>query len=160
MRKDNAPVLQEVTPSLPRRLISIVYESFLLAAVLFLVDLVFLLVVRALGGPIELYQPNAPVALRVLQAVLLGGVLWGYFGYCWTTSGQTLAMKTWKIEVLDLADRRLKWKQASIRFAIALAGTAFFGATYVWALFDRDGQFMHDRLAGTKQITFKRVKTK
>jgi uncharacterized RDD family membrane protein YckC len=31
----------------------------------------------------------------------------------------------------------------------------YLGAGLLWALFDRDGQFLHDRLAGTR-LVFKR----
>ncbi|HET7776841.1 MAG TPA: RDD family protein, partial [Azospira sp.] len=29
----------------------------------------------------------------------------------------------------------------------------FFGAGIVWSLFDRERQFLHDRLAGTRLVT-------
>ncbi|MCB6184017.1 RDD family protein [Leeia sp. TBRC 13508] len=148
----------ETVPSIARRLISLIYEAFLLAAVLFLVELVFLLVLHVLGGPATLESKESPTWLRALNFIVLCSVLWGYFGYCWTTAGQTLAMKTWKIEVLTHNQQRLNWQQSSIRFVIALVGTLFFGATYWWALFDRESFFLHDRLSGTQLITMKKKK--
>jgi uncharacterized RDD family membrane protein YckC len=38
------------------------------------------------------------------------------------------------------------------RYLFALAGLALFGAGFLWALFDHDKQFLHDRLAGTKIV--------
>jgi uncharacterized RDD family membrane protein YckC len=37
---------------------------------------------------------------------------------------------------------------------LALAGLSLFGVTIVWAWFDRDRQFLHDRLAKTRLIYF------
>jgi len=39
-----------------------------------------------------------------------------------------------------------------LRFCLALAGLALAGAGFWWALFDRDRQFLHDRLLGTRLI--------
>jgi hypothetical protein len=35
---------------------------------------------------------------------------------------------------------------------LAIASIALGGGGYWWALFDRDGQFLHDRLAGTRLV--------
>lgn len=38
------------------------------------------------------------------------------------------------------------------RFGYAILGIAAFGSGILWALFDRDKQFLHDRLAGTRLV--------
>ncbi|MBI4203902.1 MAG: RDD family protein, partial [Betaproteobacteria bacterium] len=38
------------------------------------------------------------------------------------------------------------------RFLFALGGLVLCGAGFAWALFDRDRQFLHDRLAGTRIV--------
>jgi uncharacterized RDD family membrane protein YckC len=43
-------------------------------------------------------------------------------------------------------------RHAVCRFVFGLAGCALAGAGFLWALVDRDGLFLHDRLAGTKII--------
>ena len=60
-------------------------------------------------------------------------------------------MQTWKLRVVSA--RRgpgLSLKQALARYLFAVIGVFFFGGGIVWALFDRDRQFLHDRLAGTR----------
>ncbi len=39
------------------------------------------------------------------------------------------------------------------RFLFAAAGSLLAGAGFLWALVDREGQFLHDRLAGTKIVS-------
>ena len=75
-----------------------------------------------------------------------------YFLWCWTHGGQTLAMKTWRIRVLQANGAPLSLAAALRRYILAAAGISFGGATLWWAWFDREGQFMHDRLAGTRLV--------
>jgi uncharacterized RDD family membrane protein YckC len=39
-----------------------------------------------------------------------------------------------------------------LRACLALAGYLCLGITVLWALVDRDGQFLHDRIAGTRLV--------
>jgi len=47
-------------------------------------------------------------------------------------------------------------RHALKRFLFALAGSLLAGAGFLWALVDRDGLFLHDRLAGTRIINDER----
>ena len=69
-----------------------------------------------------------------------------YFLYCWLRGGQTLAMKAWGIRLAQVTPAR-----AVLRFvlaAILLPSTI----SFIWVFFDRDRQFLHDRLAGTRLV--------
>ena len=76
-----------------------------------------------------------------------------YFVWCWRKSGQTLAMQTWQLKLSDGQTKLLNWPQALIRYALASLSLAVFGLGFVWAVFDRDGLFLHDRLLNSR-ITF------
>jgi uncharacterized RDD family membrane protein YckC len=39
-----------------------------------------------------------------------------------------------------------------MRIGILGAGAIAFGAGFTWAFFDRDRQFLHDRIAGTRIV--------
>ena len=125
-----------MTPGLARRLASLVYEALLVFAVAFFAGALFL---AASGGR------DATQGLRrhELQAVLALAIA-GYFLFCWLRGGQTLAMKAWRIRLVDVTPRK-----AAARLALA---AALLPVSIVWALFDRDRQFLHDRLAGTRLI--------
>ncbi|MDP1543724.1 MAG: RDD family protein [Polycyclovorans sp.] len=124
------------------RIAAMVYEALLVTAVIFIAALPFLYLVG-----------NAETGWRHLAFQLyLLGVLFAYFSTFWLRSGQTLAMKTWRIRLTDLAGGTISLNQAALRFALALVGLILAGAGFWWALFDRDRQFLHDRLAGTRLV--------
>lgn len=91
------------------------------------------------------------VGRALFQAYLL--VVAGfYFVWCWRRGGQTLAMKTWRIRLVGTQGQPVSLRQSWLRFSLASLGTLAMGAGFLWALLDRDGQFLHDRLAGTRLV--------
>lgn len=131
------------TPApLPTRIAVMVYELLLVTAVLFVAALPFLyLVGSAQSG-----------WLRHVFQFYLVGVLFAYFSAFWLRSGQTLAMKTWRIRLVNPNGAPVTLKQAALRFVLALLGLLLAGVGFWWALFDRDRQFFHDRIVGTRLI--------
>jgi uncharacterized RDD family membrane protein YckC len=125
-----------VTPGLLRRLASMVYEAVLLFAVAFFAAWLFFF---ASGGR----DATAGWPRYALQ-LFIGAVFAAYFLWCWLRGGQTLAMKAWHIRVVEVTPRK-----ALLRFVLAVA---LFPVSIAWALVDRDGQFLHDRLAGTRLV--------
>jgi uncharacterized RDD family membrane protein YckC len=124
------------------RIAVMVYELLLVTAVLFIAALPFLYLVG-----------NAQTGwLHHLFQVYILGVLFAYFSAFWLRSGQTLAMKTWRIRLVNPDGTRLTLRQAALRFVIALLGLLLAGFGFWWALFDRDRQFLHDRIVGTRLI--------
>ncbi|MEK7771329.1 MAG: RDD family protein [Pseudomonadota bacterium] len=134
--------MTDTTPGFWRRIICLIYESLLLLAVLFIASFIFHLIFR---------DTNAVYFRPLFQFYLL--VIMGYyFIWFWTHGGQTLAMQTWKMRVVSADGSSLTKKQAITRYLLALVGILLFGTGIIWALFDRDRQFLHDRLAGTRII--------
>ncbi len=130
------------TAPLRTRLAAMIYEALLVVAVVFIASILF---IKLVG--------DTSVAWRKLAfQIYLVGVLYAYFAAFWLKSGQTLAMKTWRIRLVDLNGHLIHAGQAAIRFFLALIGLALFGITILWALFDPDRQFLHDRLARTRLV--------
>ncbi|HEX6530043.1 MAG TPA: RDD family protein [Burkholderiales bacterium] len=119
-----------------RRLASMAYEAVLLFAVSFFATWVFFF---ASGG-----RDATSGALRHELQLFILVVFAGYFLWCWLRGGQTLAMKAWGIRVVNVTPGK-----AAMRFLLALA---LLPVSIAWALFDRDRQFLHDRLAGTRLV--------
>jgi uncharacterized RDD family membrane protein YckC len=70
-----------------------------------------------------------------------------YFLRCWLRAGgQTVAMKAWRIRLVDVTPAK-----ALARFLFALIFVPT-GISIVWAVFDKDRQFLHDRLAATRLV--------
>jgi len=126
-----------VTPGLARRLASMLYEAILLFAVAFFAGFAFFF---ASGGA------AVEGRVRLAEQLLLVAVFAAYFLWCWLRGGQTLAMKAWRVRLVDVTPRK-----ALLRFLLALLLVPT-GIAIIWALFDRDRQFLHDRLAGTRLV--------
>jgi len=154
-------------PSIRRRLAALPYEGLLVLALL-------LISAFPLAGLKGLTLQGVP---HFLSQIYFFAVAAAYFTWFWRSGGQTLAMKTWKFRVLDVEDRPLKGFRAFCRY---LAAMLFFGpacvgfvllffpsrvsplltmwlflpmiASILWAKFDPDHQFLHDRLAGTRLV--------
>ncbi|SCY06313.1 MULTISPECIES: RDD family protein [Nitrosospira] len=129
-------------PGFWRRLVSMIYESLLLLAILLIAGFVFHLIFRDTGS--IFFRPAFQLYL-----LLVAGT---YFSWYWTHGGQTLPMQTWKFRVISADGNQLSLKQAIARYLFAVIGIFFFGCGILWALFDRNHQFLHDRLAGTQIV--------
>lgn len=128
------------SPGLARRFACAVYELLILAALVLVACFPFL----ALTG-----DATAGWRRHLLQAYVLF-VVGAYLVGFWTHGGQTLAMKTWRIR-LESAEGGAVTRPAAIRrYLFALAGLALAGVGFLWAILDRDRQFLHDRLARTR----------
>jgi uncharacterized RDD family membrane protein YckC len=157
------------TPSLKRRFISMIYETLLLTAVEFLAVTVYLL--------LTLNAHSAVLDAGRSMVVVLAAA--AYFIVSWCGSGHTLAMKTWRIKLIKVGTMRVPPRAAAIRFVCAWGAIApalliihglglMTSRTGTWsamvillvnvvawsltALFDKDRQFLHDRIAGTRLI--------
>lgn len=153
-------------PTIRRRLVAMLYESVLVIAIAFFAGVLFLFVS---GGR------EASGWLRVAHQAYLLTVFAAYFLWCWLRGGQTLAMKAWRIRLVAPGHDRVPALLALLRFAyaavfvgaflasiaaafehrnpwLAFVTLALSGVGLGWALFDRDRQFLHDRLAGTRLI--------
>lgn len=125
---------------------AVIYESLLVTAVIFIAALPFLYVV----GSAEAGWRHLAFQLYLL------GVMFAYFSAFWLRSGQTLAMKTWRIRLVDRDGGVISFRQAVLRFVLALAGLMLAGVGFWWALVDRERQFLHDRLAGSRLVRIPR----
>ena len=163
MQNSKSPI---ATPTVKRRLICMVYEAFLLTAVEALAMFVYLFATHNQHTPTIDHGRNAVFFL----------VAAAYFIHSWTGSGHTLAMKTWRIKVVKLGYARVPFRAAAIRYLMAWGwflpaivvcyafglksygqvGAAMAIGIAAWAMtafFDKDKQFLHDKVAGTRMIS-------
>lgn len=141
-----------------------VYEALLVFGVIFFSSFVFDVAT----------QSKHALKLRAAREVYLFVVIGCYFIFFWRRSGQTLAMQTWRIKLVDLDGARLPLIKAIVRYCLAwcwcLPGLIVAhqlglkeAASLIpvalgfslWAMaanFQADKQFLHDRFAKTKLI--------
>ena len=152
------------TPGLWRRMACWLYEGMLLFGVVFLAGYLFSTLSQS---------HNAMDNRNALQAFIF--VVFGiYFVWFWA-KGQTLAMKTWHIRVVDRQGRAITQLRALGRYILSwlwflpplmaiapfqLSGgesaLIIIGWVIVWALLSRfhpEGQFWHDAMAGTRLVS-------
>ena len=158
----------DITPlpsaSLRKRLLCMVYEAMLLLGVLFIATWAFS----------TLFQQRHALYLRDALQDWLFVVLGMYFCWIWTHGGQTLAMKTWHIQILDKAGQPLSQTRAFLRYVLswvwflppmilawpfklpaAAVAVLVFAWILIWALLSRfqsDRQYWHDVWAGTQLV--------
>lgn len=141
------------------------YEALLLLAVEALATLLYLLATHNRHEPV--YEHGKQFLLFLVAAA--------YFVHSWTDSGHTLAMKTWRMKLVMPGYARVPFRIAAIRYVLAwgwfmpaLLAYSAFGVRskagmaaavaiglVAWALtafLDKDRQFLHDKLAGTRLI--------
>ena len=130
------------TPGFWRRILCMVYEFLLLIAVLFIAGFIFHLIYN---------DTESPYFRPIFQFYMLS-VAGIYLVWFWTHGGQTLAMQTWKMRVVSTSGEEINIWQAIARYFFAITSISFFGCGIIWALFDRESQFLYDRIVGTKII--------
>lgn len=144
-----------------------IYEALIVVAILLAAAFLFV------GAATSELQGGVRLAFQGYLLLILGA----YFVWCWR-KGRTLAMRAWKLRVVQPDGSLLSVWHALLRFVLATLtlGGAVVGAIALWkqhdligawlavgvgvfslgwALFDRDDQFLHDRLAGTRLVLVK-----
>jgi uncharacterized RDD family membrane protein YckC len=121
---------------------SLFYDFLLLTAIFFVATFLFILV---FGNAIQGFQ-------RYFLQIYLWLIAGTYFTWCWYRGGQSPAMKVWRIKVVNRQGNPISFFQAFQRYIIGSLGLILCGAGFLWAFFDREGLFMHDRLAGSRLV--------
>ncbi|MBW4049074.1 MAG: RDD family protein [Proteobacteria bacterium] len=151
-------------PTLFRRLAALLYESVVLFGVLWVAALVYGLLVDQRSGIMDRHGLQASAFLALAA----------YFIGFWTIGGQTVAMRAWRLRVVDANGQPLSLWRAGLRFALGwlwvlppLAFAWTLGLEHaaallilvawivLWATASRlraDRQFWHDVWAGTRLI--------
>lgn len=130
-------------PAWGARLACLLYESLIVVAV----TVVGLIIPYTVLGAALGFAASGKVLLAHLFLLLLL-----YFAWQWMRGGQTLAMKTWRIRLVAADGGPVTPNLALLRYTLAWIGTLAGGAGFAWALVDRDRQYLHDRLAGTRLV--------
>lgn len=117
-----------------------IYDAVLVLGVLFAVGYL-VLASQQWSYPLSFAQR------AVLQAALFLAI-GVYFVLCWTRAGQTLALKAWRLKVVDIRGRPPSRGRAVARYLLAwhlwlpgLAIAAFLPNTAVWTLLALAGGF-------------------
>jgi len=159
------PQGEPAVPNLRRRLACFVYEGVLLFGVVMIAGYLYSSLTQ---------QRHALVGMHGLQAFLFV-VLGVYFVWFWSTGGQTVAMKTWRIRLVGADMQAVSQVRALARYVLswlwflpalswaylgglsggaAISGAVAAGVTVyaALALLLPRRQYLHDVLCGTRLI--------
>jgi uncharacterized RDD family membrane protein YckC len=155
-----------------RRLAALSYDLLLVIALGFIVTFAMLPLTRG-----EAILTETQGILGHAYHALLGIVVFAYFGWSWTRSGQTLGMRAWRIRLEAGDGAPVNWLDALVRCLLgaglawlALAGAwqlarpgsalgtlgaaalvAPFVLNYLWIFVDAEGRSLQD-LAGAVRV--------
>jgi uncharacterized RDD family membrane protein YckC len=157
-------------PSLRRRLAAFVYEGVVLFGIVMIGSYLYDTLTQ------HRHALEGRTGLQIFLFLLLGV----YFVWFWTHGGQTVAMKTWSIRLVDNRGHAVSQARAFARYVLAwlwfipaLATAWLYGPRSTWAIFGSMAagvavyatlaatnprrQFLHDLICGTQLIDVRHV---
>lgn len=138
------------TASLPRRLAALVYDSLLLMALAMAYAAALLAIKHALLD-LEL-GPSGRAELGSAGFVGLVLVLEAFYWFFWMRGGQTLGMRAWRLQLVNLEGGRVSLLQALVRGLVAPFSLLLLGLGFWWSLWDKERASWHDRASQTRVV--------
>ena len=115
-------------PTLFKRLLAAIYDSFLVLATIF--------VATAFTMPFT--KGDVSADNRIYLSLYLVSVIFIFYAWFWTHGGQTLGMRAWQQKLVSMDGGAVSWKQSFIRFITGLpAWLLFITGTLIWMLPDK-----------------------
>lgn len=135
-----------------RRLAALLYDAFLVGALLMVYTAAALIFTRGGDGrPQPILRETVGAWAYVYYAGMVA-VITAYSVLNWTRSGQTLGMRAWRLHAVDAAGRRLTLPAALVRFGWAVCAWLPAALGVLWLYFDRDRLALQDRLSNTRVV--------
>lgn len=127
--------MNKTPPPLTRLFGSLVYELFALVPIWMITGFSFIYFFDGLFGVYQ--RPIFQIYLWLTSGL--------YLTYCWTRTGQTLAMRAWKLKIISSRGpltKTLAWK----RYIFATLGVLIAGMSFIWALTNKKHLYLHDQI--------------
>lgn len=130
---------------LPRLFLSIIYDTIILMALIFIAAQWFPLI------PDHLQQR---IDVTVFKQTYIITICFLYFALSWRHGGQTIGMKSWRIKCVDENDisQAISWKQSMIRFCVAIISWLVVGLGFIWLYLNSQNRTWHDMASSTQLI--------
>ncbi len=133
-----------------RRFAALIYDGFLLAALLMTYTGAILIFTR------RAILPETYGAWVYLYRAGLIAVIAAYYVLNWMRSGQTLGMRAWRLRAVSDAGSRLSICRALLRFLCGFLAWPPAALGVLWLYFDPDHLALHDRLSRTRVVRLER----
>ncbi len=127
--------------SIWRRFGAILYDSFLVLAILIIMSL-----------PLYNFDLQGSESLKITMQIYYYFITQYFFVWFWVNNQGTLGMKTWKIKIVSDNEEPLTYKKAVVRFNIAILSFLFFGLGFLISIFREDRKCLHDFISRTNLV--------
>ena len=135
-------------PPLWRHLLAMVYDTFLILALIMAANALLIAVYVNLFINLDTNQESIPPA-GVVQVLTIFCISL-FYGVFWRRGGQTLGMQAWRIKLVSNQGAQPTASQIALRLVGALLSGVILGI--LWKYLDRDGYYWHDRLSKTHLV--------
>jgi len=143
-------VIRTSSAGFGRRFAALIYDGFLLIAVLMPYTWIVVLIH---GGAVT--EASGRLTWWVFRSGALV-IMAAYYVLNWTRSGQTLGMRAWRLRTLSESGKPLQVGQAVARFCWGLVAWAPFGLGVLWLYADPEHLAVQDRLSRTRVVVLAR----
>ena len=145
-------MISGVSAGFGRRVAALVYDLFLLAALL----MVFTGAALFFTNGAAVVPANAGAWTYVYRAGLLL-VIAAYYMVNWLRSGQTLGMRAWRLRAVSDLGKPMAWRAAALRVIFGALAWLPAGLGVLWLYLDPDRLALHDRLSKTRVLHLARA---
>ena len=124
--------------SIWRRILSILYDSFLIFALLVIMSM-----------PFYSFNIEEDFALKIMMQIYFYFIIQFFFVWFWVNNRATLGMRSWGVIIVDDTGNGISYKRAIIRFNMAIISFAIFGLGFFISIVRKDKKCMHDIISKT-----------
>ena len=146
-----AAVSPVVSVGFLRRAAALIYDAFLLAALLMVFTGAALFLTKG-----HAILPETAGSWVYLYRAGLVAVVAGYYMLNWLRSGQTLGMRAWRLRAVDVAGNSMSLRAAMLRAALGFFAWAPAALGVLWLYLDPDHLALHDRFSRTRVVRLTR----
>jgi uncharacterized RDD family membrane protein YckC len=146
------------TANLLRRIAALIYDAFLLFAITLAYGLFLLLIKVVFNGTQSLEEVQPGPILQWLSFIGWLLALGSYYFICWRKQGQTLGMKSWRLQLQQADGSMATPKQCIKRSILATLSLAVMGIGYFWCLLPPARACLHDIYSDTEVVVLPATK--
>ena len=139
---------------LGRRLLAMLYDGLICIAVLVVCTWGYTMLAAWIIGfdEYKALAESGSLNSDPLLTSILFVLLFMFFGYFWTRTGQTLGMQVWRIRIENAKGTSIRWPQALFRFLSGWVSWFAAGLGYIWMLWDSDKRTWTDRFSESRVV--------
>ncbi len=144
-------MLSGTTSGFGRRFAALIYDAFLLAALL----IIFTFAALVFTGGHAILRDTAGLWYYLYTAGEIL-VIAAYYILNWIRSGQTLGMRAWQLRAVSDSGKPVSLRAATLRFVCGVFAWAPAALGVLWLYVDPERLALHDRLSRTRVVRLTR----